>query len=323
MILARVSHRNDRITSEETADMKTRSHINTGNLALVDPLQAQGTVVPTAPENLGPRVLELSSILQTTLDIDMQINLFGKEIQRYLSVDGLLYTLPQGEHSMLYGREASHRATYDLKLEQKSLGSVRVYREVPFADKEINSLENLLCALVYPLRNALSYKQAVELASRDPLTGVHNRMALSSSLRREVDLARRQELPLSILVIDIDHFKNFNDTHGHAFGDDVLVAVSQTIANTIRRSDLLFRYGGEEFVVLASHTGEDGAMLLAERIRRNVAALRTVRGRDTGITVSVGAARLQEDEDADALFERADKALYTAKRNGRNRCLRG
>ena len=301
--------------------METLGHIHTGNLALVNPLQTHGTVFPTAPENLGPRVLELSSILQTTLDVEAQIELFGKEIQRHLAIDGLQYTLPNDESTVYYGREASHRATYDLKLEDKTLGSIRVCREVPFVDKEIRSLENLLCALVYPLRNALSYKQAVELASRDPLTGVYNRMALKGSLAREVDLAQRQDLPLSVLVIDIDHFKQFNDRHGHTFGDDVLVAVSQTIANTVRRSDLLFRFGGEEFVVLASHTAEEGAMLLAERIRQNIAALTTVRGRDAAITVSVGIARLQGKEQADRFFERADKALYAAKNNGRNRSV--
>jgi len=299
--------------------MASPRHRNTGNLALVNPLQAQGTVVPAPPENLGPRVLELSSILQTTLDIHQQINLFGKEIQRYLSIDGFAYTLPDGQETVLYGHEASQRATYDLKLEDKSLGSLRVCREAPFAAKEIQSLENLLCALVYPLRNALSYKQAVEMASRDPLTGVHNRMAMDNSLAREIDLAHRQNLPLSILVIDIDHFKVFNDEYGHAFGDDVLVAVSQTIANTVRRSDLLFRFGGEEFVVLASHTADSGAMLLAERIRENVAALQTVRGRTTRISVSIGVAHLREKEDADGLFGRADQALYKAKHCGRNR----
>ena len=303
--------------------MGNPGYSNTGNLALVNPLQAQGTVVPTAPENLGPRVLELSSILQTTLDIDAQIGLFGKEIQRYLSIDGLVYTPPGTDDEIIYGREASQRATYDLKLEEKSLGTVRVYREMPFAEKEISSLENLLCALVYPLRNALSYRQAVELASRDPLTGVQNRMALSSSLQREVDLAHRQQVTLSMLVIDIDHFKTFNDEYGHAFGDDVLTTVAQTIANTVRRSDLLFRYGGEEFVVLASHTGEEGAMLLAERIRKNVAAMQTVRGRAIQVTVSVGVARLQAKETPEAFFERADKAVYSAKRNGRNRSLLG
>ncbi|MCP5436426.1 MAG: hypothetical protein H6957_13265 [Chromatiaceae bacterium] len=130
--------------------METLGHIHTGNLALVNPLQTHGTVVPTAPENLGPRVLELSSILQTTLDVETQINLFGKEIQRYLAIDGLQYTLPDDESIVLYGHEASHRATYDLKLEDKTLGSIRVCRELPFIDKEIRSLENLLCALVYP-----------------------------------------------------------------------------------------------------------------------------------------------------------------------------
>jgi diguanylate cyclase (GGDEF)-like protein len=253
----------------------------------------------------------------------MQIDLFGREIQRYLSIDGLVYTLPDGEQTVRYGQEASHRATYDLKLEERSLGSIRVHRELPFSDKEIRSLENLLCAVVYPLRNALSYKQAVEMASRDPLTGVANRMAMSSSLAREVDLANRQALPLSLLVIDIDHFKAFNDEHGHAFGDDVLVAVSQSIANTIRRSDLLFRFGGEEFVVLASHTAEEGAMLLAERIRENVAALRSVRGRPTRITVSLGVARLDAKEDAADFFARADQALYQAKHTGRNRSRLG
>ena len=310
-------------TADEKADMTNPGYSNTGNLALVNPLQAQGTVVPTAPENLGPRVLELSSILQTTLDVDTQIGLFGKEIQRYLSIDGLVYTPPGTDDRIIYGHEASQRATYDLKLEEKSLGAVRVYREMPFAEKEITSLENLLCALVYPLRNALSYRRAVELASRDPLTGVHNRMALSSALQREVDLAHRQEVSLSMLVIDIDHFKAFNDEYGHAFGDDVLTAVAQAISNTVRRSDLLFRYGGEEFVVLASHTGEKGAMLLAERIRANVAAMQSVRGRPTQVTVSLGVASLQAKETAEDFFERADKAVYSAKRNGRNRSLLG
>ncbi len=290
---------------------------------MVNPLQAQGTVVPTAPENLGPRVLELSSILQTTLDIEIQIGLFGKEIQRYLSIDGLVYTAPDSDQKTLYGREASQRATYDLKLEEKPLGTVRVFREMPFTDKEITSLENLLCALVYPLRNALSYRQAVELASRDPLTGVQNRMAMGSTLQREVDLAQRQQIPLSMLVIDIDHFKTFNDEYGHAFGDDVLTAVAQTISNTIRRSDLLFRYGGEEFVVLASYTGQDGAMLLAERIRQAIAAMQTIRGRAVKLTVSLGVARWQPGETTEAFFERADKALYSAKQNGRNRSLLG
>lgn len=301
--------------------MHSPGYYDSGNLALLEPKQTPSKVSASGPEKLGPRVLELSSILQTTLEIEAQIHLLGKEIQRDLAIDGLRYTLPDESQQVRYGIEASHRATYDMMLEERSLGSIQVYRELPFVAQEIRALENLLCALVYPLRNALAYKQAVELASRDPLTGVYNRMALDSALTREVDLAKRQDLPLALLVIDIDHFKTFNDRYGHSFGDDVLVAVAQTIANTIRRSDLLFRYGGEEFVVLASHTGEKGAMLLAERIRENIAALSSVRGRDMRVTVSIGAARLIPGEQPQGLFGRADQALYSAKQAGRNRSL--
>lgn len=303
--------------------METFANPNTGNLALVNPLQTRGTVAPVLPENLGPRVLELASVLQTTLDIEVQINLFGKEIQRYLAVDGLHYTLPDSDDGYVYGQDASERATYSLVLHETSLGSIRVCREMPYTQNELASLENLLCALIYPLRNALSYKQAVELASRDPLTGIQNRMALNHALSRELDLAKRQSQPLSALVIDIDHFKAFNDKFGHSFGDDVLVTVAQTIANTVRRCDLLYRFGGEEFVVIASHTDTDGAQLLAERIRQNIAALKTVRGRSSSIRVSVGVTTLVADDTEESFFDRADKALYQAKNDGRNRTVVG
>lgn len=175
-----------------------------------------------------------------------------------------------------------------------------------------------MCALIYPLRNAVTYLRAVEMASRDPLTGISNRRALDHALPREIDIARRQSTPLALLMIDIDHFKRFNDCFGHTFGDDVLLAVAQTIARTIRRSDLLYRFGGEEFVVLASHTDRDGAQLLAERIREAVAAITTVRGRSIELSVSLGLASLLSNEGQDSLFERADQALYKAKQGGRN-----
>jgi diguanylate cyclase (GGDEF)-like protein len=301
--------------------MEIPGFINKGNTAVAQPHPIHGTVMPSTPEKLGPKVLELSNILQTSLDLETQLDLLGKALQRELAIDGLRYRPPGRDRQIIIGREAAQRATYDLGLEEQSLGSIQIHRELPYTDGEIDSLENLLCALVYPLRNALTYLQAVELASRDPLTGVQNRMALETSLLREVDLAKRKSLPLSMLVIDIDHFKRFNDDYGHSFGDDILQAVSQTIANTIRRCDLLFRFGGEEFVVLASHTDEQGAMLLAERIRENIAAMKTVRGRSIAVTVSLGVTSLADSDDAGRFFDRADKALYEAKNSGRNRSV--
>jgi diguanylate cyclase (GGDEF)-like protein len=294
----------------------------TGTLAASAAKPLQDIASATLGGRLPDTVLELSSQLQTTLELDVQIELFSQEAWKQLQIDGMRYLPPNSDRAIDIGDAAQHRANYDLTLERQSLGTITLQRASAFSGTEIETIENLLCALIYPLRNALTYRRAVEMASRDPLTGTGNRRAMDMALTREVDLARRQGSPLSLLVIDIDHFKRFNDKHGHAFGDDVLVSVAQSIGNTIRRSDLLYRFGGEEFVVLTSHTDEEGANLLAERIRENIAAIRSVRGRSIDVSASVGVARLKQDEDDQALFERADAALYKAKKTGRNRTVR-
>jgi diguanylate cyclase (GGDEF)-like protein len=302
------------------SDMDSFGVSESGNHAVAGVIQPNDGAT-AGGGRLSTRVLELSGQLQTTLEIDVQIELFGKEVERQVAIEGLRYLPPGADRPIDYGNQAEHRATYDLTLGQQALGSITLFRDSAFRTKEIENLENLLCALIYPLRNALTYLRAVEMASRDPLTGVSNRRAMDQALGREVDLARRQGTPLSLMIVDIDLFKRFNDRYGHAFGDDVLVAVAQTIASTIRRSDLLFRFGGEEFVVITSHTDEAGANLLAERIRENIAAIRSVRGRPIEVTASLGVARLATSDDEHGLFQRADAALYEAKQKGRNRSV--
>ena len=286
---------------------------------MAEPHQTFAPVASADPETLGPRVLELSGMLQTTLDVEQQLDLFARGIRNHLPIDGLEYRNPAIGLHYRSGDTATHRATYDLKLDELQLGSLCFCRELPFTQAELKKVENLLCGLVYPLRNALTYLEALQLASHDPLTGVQNRLAMQQALEREVDLARRQQAPLSMLVIDADHFKRFNDEYGHAFGDDVLRALANAAAATIRRSDLLYRYGGEEFVVLAAHTKALGAQMLAERIREAVASIRTIRGREVKLSVSIGVAELAEGDTADSLFERADEAMYQAKASGRDR----
>ena len=298
--------------------MEIVTALNTGNLALADPTQVHLTVDPSDPESLGPRVLELGSVLQTTLELDEIFRLFAREMYRNLNIDGIDYLHPLGGTALESGKINTHRATYDLKIDEKHLGCVRLYRTLPFTVNELAGLENLLCALVYPLKNSLDYAAAVQLAMHDRLTGAHNRMAFEEALPREVELASRQDTPLSILMIDADHFKHFNDTYGHAFGDDVLRAIADAAHNTVRRSDLLYRYGGEELVVLAANTDPAGAKLLAERIRENIASIKSIRGQEVSVTVSVGVATLQKGEHPQSLFDRADNAVYMAKDAGRN-----
>lgn len=299
--------------------MRSATHYQNSHLSLVTPNPVHRTVDAHLASH-DSHIQELTGILQTTLKLNVLLELFARKLRQYVALDGIAYQRPESDaEPYLIGKDSQHRATYDLKLESLYLGELRFYRRQHLSRREIGLLENLLSTLIYPLRNALEYKRALEMASCDALTGIQNRHALDNALQREVELAQRNRTPLSILVLDADHFKQFNDTYGHAFGDAVLKTLADTIAATIRGSDLLFRFGGEEFVVLTSQTVSDGAYLLAERIRNKVAGIHRISNIDVHVTLSLGVASLQPGENGATLFERADRALYAAKQKGRNR----
>lgn len=163
------------------------------------------------------------------------------------------------------------------------------------------------------------------LSRKDGLTGLDNRRTLDQALQNEWQRARRTRAPLSLVFIDIDRFKNFNDSYGHQAGDDALAAVAQAIGGAVRRpGDIAGRFGGEEFVVLLPSTDTAGALRLAAKIHRAVRALRIEhKTSEYGIvTVSIGVAggdTLERELDAAGLLQAADQALYAAKAGGRNR----
>ncbi len=183
-------------------------------------------------------------------------------------------------------------------------------------------LETLTGSLICPLRNGLLYRQALQNALLDPLTGAGNRLALENTTRLEVAIAHRHDHPLSLLVIDLDYFKAINDRYGHATGDEVLKNVARELQLCCRESDIAchsYRYGGEEFVMLLNHTDRAGAAIAAERIRQRIHAVTTPVEDDTiRTTASIGAASLVAGDNMETLFDRADEALYAAKRAGRN-----
>jgi diguanylate cyclase (GGDEF)-like protein len=160
--------------------------------------------------------------------------------------------------------------------------------------------------------------ELARLARRDTLTGLANRRAADERLHQEVALHVRHGQPLSVLLIDIDHFKRVNDTHGHDVGDAVLIEVGQRLGSACRNTDLVARYGGEEFIVVMTHTDEQGALAVAEKLRAEFAAAPwpTV----GSLTASIGAAcGYGRHTEVAALVKLADEALYQAKRSGRDR----
>jgi diguanylate cyclase (GGDEF)-like protein len=163
-----------------------------------------------------------------------------------------------------------------------------------------------------------------QLASRDSLTGLWNRRSISELLQREVARASRDELPLTAVIVDIDHFKRINDRIGHLAGDEVLREVTRRIAGSLRSADMIGRLGGEEFLVILYPANEETAVQVMERARR-ACAKRPV-AIDSGeidVTVSLGAAVVRDYRDVDlpTILKTADRALYRAKNDGRNRSV--
>jgi diguanylate cyclase (GGDEF)-like protein len=171
--------------------------------------------------------------------------------------------------------------------------------------------------------DAVLHEQIYLSAITDELTGLRDKRFFRETFAREFSRAQRYRRALSVLVIDIDHFKGVNDTHGHHIGDIALKAVADVVGSVVRADDTAARYGGEEMVVLLPETELSGAAVIAERLRNEV-ALSEIKYRDIRlhVTVSVGCAELCENDlSQDVLFERADQRMYAAKNDGRN-CVR-
>ncbi|AFZ47117.1 response regulator receiver modulated diguanylate cyclase [Cyanobacterium stanieri PCC 7202] len=162
-----------------------------------------------------------------------------------------------------------------------------------------------------------------KLATTDELTEIANRRHFLNLATREFNIAKRQKRSFSMIIFDIDHFKNINDNYGHPVGDIAIKLVAQKCQQSIRGEDLCARWGGEEFIVVVSDTLIDAAKRVANRIRREIASISLpIDDHNFKITVSVGIAQYQEnDKSLDQIVSRADKALYRAKNNGRNQVV--
>ncbi|WP_133635102.1 sensor domain-containing diguanylate cyclase [Halomonas ventosae] len=234
---------------------------------------------------------------------------------------GMLVVEPAGSSSLLerhqvWREEVRGRSEEWERIERLAAMDLAEDLAVMESAEEISHLNARLQRKSEHLREA--NKRLVELAHRDSLTGVANRYRIEQLMEEELAAAERYRRPLSVLLLDVDHFKQINDTLGHDVGDQALIALAEELTRTLRSCDYVGRWGGEEFIVLATSSDQVAGEGLARRLRERVEALE-VPGLSQGITISIGVASWRKGDSRKGLVQRADEAMYQAKSAGRNR----
>jgi diguanylate cyclase (GGDEF)-like protein len=268
------------------------------------------------------RILQISDLLSRNLEITEIIEAFMAEIAAEINYCGYRFNCDDIDDSIEQGVIEGFNARYRLKIQNRLLGELTLYKLSSFNSHELCELEDLMCSLIYPIKNALMYQIALKSAYRDPLTGLNNRTAMEKNLPREIDLAKRHSQPMALLVMDLDGFKQINDNCGHDIGDQVLREVARAINHVVRNTDLVYRYGGDEFVGGLAQTDIHGAIDVSERIRSSIDELDLDGCGAVGrVQISIGITLVRHGDSFLSTFKRADKALYRAKINGKNQII--
>lgn len=269
-----------------------------------------------------PQLLLMQRLIGSS-DVETLITLFFRWCSDLGLADGLTYEPVTESADLNLGNRRHHSANYTLSLDQTDLGRMTLCRRERFKEHELLSLEQALGTLARCLRTAIEMQTLREMVTQDSLTGLGNRLSLHQWIDRELSRTRRHDSPLALMMIDVDHFKKINDELGHLGGDQILKTIASVFQRSTRGSDLLFRFGGDEFTILLPHTDLQGAGNAARQIRRTLA---DVSDEEFGLgkinkglrpDVSIGIAAYQPGDTEESLLQRADSRLYHAKSQGR------
>lgn len=273
---------------------------------------------------LGKNLVEIEKHLTASLESRDKIKSFNQAFHR--SLDNEIEDLRNGTFVSKSLEDLKRIVLAKVALIRKAIEEKRKYEEIQERELDVRMkrLQKDLAHINMEIHLIQTQKEMLEReALTDPLTGVMNRRAYERRILEEWERFKRYGHVFSILVIDVDHFKDINDRYGHIAGDLILKELTKRIKNHLRRSDLIFRYGGEEFVVLLPGTNADGAKEVGEKIRKVIESTKFIyKGSPIKVTLSVGVSQVKEsDESSTAVFDRADAALYRAKNEGRNRVV--
>lgn len=276
------------------------------------------TVTPSYPwPDISPCPdSSLLSQLQTTLDVQQQLNMFSMAAGKILPLASVKLQTALSEHQAMGSKPASYQHKSLLMLEQQCLAQLQYHSDYPFSPMLQRELLLLETEWLFALRNALVVARLQQMALKDPLTNLGNRRFFDDSFDKAVQLAKRRQHACVLILLDLDNFKQVNDHYGHAIGDEVLIAVADAMRDTLRATDSLFRFGGDEFAVVLSAEDSDSADLIARRLLKAINQHHLCQR--YGVTASLGLGHLQPEQFAHQLFLDTDKALYAAKQSGKN-----
>ncbi len=261
--------------------------------------------------------ISLISQLQTTLDLQQQLDIFAMHASRILPITALNLRTAQGHFAAAGSMAGQHQYHTELQLEQHLLGQLSYQSNHPFSPLVQRQLLLLESEWLYALRNALLVNRLQQMALKDPLTGLGNRRFFDDSYSKAIQLAKRHQQPFALLLLDLDNFKQVNDLSGHSTGDQVLLAVADCMRETLRATDSLFRFGGDEFALLLQDQDTDHAELIACRLQQKINQHPLLNLHQVGC--SIGLAWLSAEQQGRDLFHQADEALYLAKTSGKGK----
>jgi diguanylate cyclase (GGDEF)-like protein len=257
------------------------------------------------------RKLALMEQLQCTLELDNILNIFAMEAAKYISLSGLYFTQGDVRTAIRGSRQGKAERQFSLKLNNEFLGILTYAINAPISVANNKILEELHQYIIHPINNAIKYKNAMALAMQDSLTGLANRRYFDEQLKRAMHHANRHKRQVGLMVADLNKFKIVNDTHGHNIGDEILKSFAKALQVSVRDSDSVFRFGGDEFAIIVEEASEQSLYVIEMRIKDAISndALLT----KYNVSCSLGYTFMNRADDKKSFFERADQALYKQK----------
>ncbi|MEL0640438.1 GGDEF domain-containing protein [Pseudoalteromonas aliena] len=259
---------------------------------------------------------DLVNKLQTSLVIEDVLAIYAKFVKQILNFSGLQFQSTLGTTQTSDSDTNTTPYIFDLSIDKEHLGQLIYFSQYQLNTAIEKKLRGLHSVLVYPLRNAMMYSRVLKLATKDALTGLNNRSQFNDFLSQKLENCRRYQRPFSLMLLDLDNFKQVNDNYGHKVGDDMLREFSKVLANSIRGTDSVFRFGGDEFALLIEDPEFTTNKVIAERIMCLVRKSPLMS--KYKVTTSIGYTLASSQDCDNAIFARADKGLYKAKASGRN-----